>query len=66
MKKPEDILKQSIEALAKTDVPPGPPPELIEATVAKLAAAAGPPAFLRKQEGCNKKPKQSRSPTGLY
>jgi len=41
MKKPKDILSKSIEALAKMDVPPGPPPELIEATVAKLTKTSG-------------------------
>jgi hypothetical protein len=41
MKKPEDILKQSIEALKKTNIPPGPPPELIDITVAKLTNTSG-------------------------
>ncbi|MCJ7777594.1 MAG: hypothetical protein MUP16_04700 [Sedimentisphaerales bacterium] len=50
MNKPKDILNKSIEALAKTNIPPGPLPELINATVAKLTES-GPPAFLRKQEG---------------
>ncbi len=36
MKNPEDILRESIEALAGTSVPPGPPPELIDATTEKL------------------------------
>jgi len=39
MKKPKDILNDAIKALAGMQVPPGPPPELIEATVAKLKAA---------------------------
>lgn len=39
MNKPKDILNKSIEALAKTNIPPGPPPELIDATVAKLKDA---------------------------
>lgn len=40
MKKPKDILSKAIDALAKTDVPPGPPPELTNATIAKLTEAA--------------------------
>jgi len=50
MEEPKDILDKAIDALANTDVPPGPPQELTDATVAKLKEA-GPPAFLRKQEG---------------
>jgi len=41
MKKPEDILSKSIEALAKMDVPAGPPPELIDTTVAKINKTSG-------------------------
>ncbi len=37
MDNPKDILDKAINALANTDLPPGPPPELTEATVAKLA-----------------------------
>ena len=40
MKKPKDILTKAIKALAKTQVPPGPPQELTDATVAKLAKDA--------------------------
>ncbi len=40
MEEPKDILDKAIEALANTDVPPGPPQELTEATVAKLIEAA--------------------------
>ena len=47
MKKPEDTLSKSIEALAKMDVPPGPPPELIDATVTKLEAADSSPEKIK-------------------
>ena len=40
MEKPKDIIDKAIDALAKTDVPPGPPPQLTDATVAKLTEAA--------------------------
>jgi len=40
MDKPKDILDKAIDALANTDVPPGPPPALTEATVSKLAETA--------------------------
>ncbi|MFQ6036884.1 MAG: hypothetical protein ACE5NM_13675 [Sedimentisphaerales bacterium] len=36
MKKPKDILYKAVEALAKTEIPPGPPQELVDATVTKL------------------------------
>jgi len=41
MKKPKDILSDAIKALAETQVPPGPPPELIDTTVAKLTKTSG-------------------------
>ena len=41
MEKPKDIIDKAIDALAKTDVPPGPPPQLTDATVAKLTEASG-------------------------
>ncbi|MFB0524955.1 MAG: hypothetical protein ACETVZ_05400 [Phycisphaerae bacterium] len=41
MEKPKDIVDKAIDALANTDVPPGPPEELTDATVAKLTEAAG-------------------------
>lgn len=50
MEEPKDILDKAIDALANTNVPPGPPKELKDATVAKLKEASS-PAFLRKQEG---------------
>jgi uncharacterized membrane-anchored protein YhcB (DUF1043 family) len=37
MDKPKDALDKAIDALANTNVPPGPPPELTDATVSKLA-----------------------------
>ena len=40
MEEPKDILDKAIDALANTDVPPGPPQELKDATVAKLTEAA--------------------------
>jgi hypothetical protein len=40
MEEPKDILDKAIDALANTDVPPGPPQELKDATVTKLAEAA--------------------------
>jgi hypothetical protein len=40
MEEPKDILDKAIDALANTDVPPGPSKELTDATVAKLAEAA--------------------------
>jgi hypothetical protein len=40
MEEPKDIVDKAVDALANTDVPPGPPQELKEATVAKLAEAA--------------------------
>jgi len=43
MEEPKDILDKAIDALANTDVPPGPPQELTDATVAKLAEAADSP-----------------------
>jgi hypothetical protein len=40
MEEHKDILDKAIDALANTNVPPGPPKELTDATVAKLAEAA--------------------------
>ena len=43
MKKPKDILNKAIEALASTQVPPGPPQELLDATITKLTGTSGNP-----------------------
>ena len=40
MEKPKDIVDKAIDVLAKADVPPGPPQELTDATVAKLTEAS--------------------------
>jgi hypothetical protein len=40
MEEHKDILDKAIDALANTNVPPGPPKELTDATVAKLSEAA--------------------------
>jgi hypothetical protein len=40
MEERKDIVDKAIHALTNTDVPPGPPPELTDATVAKLTEAA--------------------------
>jgi len=41
MKKSKDILNKAIETLAKTQVPPGPSQELVDATITKLTKASG-------------------------
>ena len=41
MKKQKDILHKAAEALAKTDIPSGPPQELRDAIIAKLSEASG-------------------------
>lgn len=43
MKHKKDPLSEAIDALANIDVPPGPPQEVVDATIAKLAAAIGEP-----------------------
>ena len=46
MKKQKDILTKATEALAETPVPPGPPQETVDATIAKLTEASGQPHTL--------------------
>ena len=41
MKNQDDLLSKATEALAQTPVPPGPPQQIIDATIAKLTEAAG-------------------------
>jgi hypothetical protein len=41
MKNKDDLLSKATEALAQTPVPPGPPQETVDATIAKLTEAAG-------------------------
>jgi len=41
MKNKDDLLSKATESLAQTPVPPGPPQETIDATIAKLTEAAG-------------------------
>jgi hypothetical protein len=43
MEKDENILKKAVEALKNEQVPPGPPRELTDATIAKLAEAPNEP-----------------------
>jgi len=44
MTQEKNLLAKATEALANTEVPPGPPPELVSATLAKLAGAIDKPA----------------------
>ena len=44
MKEKEDIFEKAVESLRDEPVPPGPPRELVDATMAKLAERSGPPA----------------------
>jgi len=44
MEEPKDILDKAIDALANTNVPPGPPQEVVDATLARLDAAGAEPA----------------------
>jgi hypothetical protein len=43
MKHEKDPLSAATDALANTDIPPGPPQEVVDATLTKLAAAIGEP-----------------------
>jgi len=43
MTQEKNLLAKATEALANTEVPPGPPQEVVNATLAKLAAAIGEP-----------------------
>jgi len=51
MKEKEDFLTKAADALAHAPVPPGPPQQTIDATLAKLTDAAGslPPVTVRRQ-----------------
>ena len=44
MTEKEDIFEKAVESLRREPVPPGPPRELVDATMAKLAERAGSPA----------------------
>jgi len=43
----EKKLKQAVEALKNEQIPPGPPQEVVDSTIAKLAEAAGQPGIVR-------------------
>jgi len=44
MKEKEDIFEKAVESLRNEPVPPGPPREMVDATMAKLAERSGPSA----------------------
>lgn len=44
MKEKEDIFEKAVESLRRQEVPPGPPQDLVDATMARLAEPSGSPA----------------------
>ena len=40
-------LKKALEAIKNEQIPPGPPQEVVDSTIAKLAEAAGQPDIVR-------------------